>query len=163
MTHPGSHKKQTPPFTNFPCGMQKAQKSFLRPKTLLKTHASRAKRPGTSRDSSHIRKSCPCGGNMTCYDKGSSHIYQRASQWSPRLFRTCSVDWWDKSWTFYKVWSAVKLTQHKKRTSNQQSNLVVCGSVMVWGCFAASGSGRLMKPWILLLPINRLTFSHRAR
>ncbi len=35
--------------------------------------------------------------------KGSSHICQKISWLSQRLLGKYSVDWWDKSWTFWKV------------------------------------------------------------
>ncbi len=57
-----------------------------------------------------------------------------------------SVDWWDKSWTFGRcvsryIWRKTNRAFHKK-------NIIPTvkhggGSVMVWGCFAASGPGWL--------------------
>ncbi len=35
--------------------------------------------------------------------KSSSQFCQKTSWWSPRLLGKYSVDWWDKSWTFWKV------------------------------------------------------------
>ncbi len=40
---------------------------------------------------------------LTKKNKGSSHICQKISWLSPRLLGKYSVDWWDKSWTFWKV------------------------------------------------------------
>ncbi len=57
-----------------------------------------------------------------------------------------SVDWRDKSWTFWKV--CVHYIWRKSNTAFQKKNIIPTvkyggGSVMVWGCFAASGPGRL--------------------
>ncbi len=71
---------------------------------------------------------------------------KKISWLSPRLLGKYSVDWWDKSWTFGRcvsryIWCKTNTAFHK-RTSYQQSKHGG-GSVMVWGCFAASGPGWL--------------------
>ncbi len=79
--------------------------------------------------------------------KGSSHICQKISWLSPRLLGKYSVDWWNKSWTFWKVCVSLYFW-HKTNTGFHKKNIIPTvkhggGSVMVWGCFAASGPGWL--------------------
>ncbi len=78
--------------------------------------------------------------------KGSSHICQKISWLSLRLLGKYSVDWWDKSWTFGRCVSCY--IWHKSKTAFHKKNIIPTvkhggGTVMVWGCFAASGPGRL--------------------
>ncbi len=47
---------------------------------------------------------------QTKKNKDSSHICQKISWLSPRLLGNYSVDWWDKSWTFWKVCIPLHLT-----------------------------------------------------
>ncbi len=75
-----------------------------------------------------------------------SHL-SKISWLSPRLLGKYSVDWYDKSWTFWKV-CVSRYIWHKTITAFHKKNIIPTvkdggGSVMVWGCFAASGPGWL--------------------
>ncbi len=64
----------------------------------------------------------------------------------PKTFGKYSVDWRDKRWTFGRCVS--HYIWRKSNTAFQKKNIIPTvkyggGSVMVWGCFAASGPGRL--------------------
>ncbi len=55
--------------------------------------------------------------------KGSSHICQKISWLSPRLFGKYSVDWWDKSLTFWKV-CVSRYLWHKTNTAFHKKNII---------------------------------------
>lgn len=55
-----------------------------------------------------------------------------------RLLRNYSVDWWDKSLTFWKVYVLLHVTKTSTPTIKHGN-----GFVMVWGCFTVSGPKRL--------------------
>ncbi len=64
----------------------------------------------------------------------------------PKTFGKILCDWRDKSWTFGRCVS--HYIWRKSNTAFQKKNIIPTvkyggGSVMVWGCFAASGPGRL--------------------
>ncbi len=77
-------------------------------------------------------------GKSHCWTKSRQRLVShlpKKSWLSPRLLDKYSVDWWDKSY----IWRKTNTAFHKKNiipTVNHGG-----GSVMVWGCFAASGPG----------------------
>ncbi len=88
-------------------------------------------------------------GKRHCWPKRTQRLVShlpKISWWSPRLLGKYSVDWRDKSWTFGRCVS--HYIWRKSNTAFQKKNIIPTvkyggGSVMVWGCFAASGPGRL--------------------
>jgi len=72
-----------------------------------------------------------------CYTKHSVIIFYSIS----------SVDWCNKSWAFWKVCVSHYICR-KTNTAFHKKNIIPTvkhsgGSVIVWGCFAASGPGLL--------------------
>ncbi len=78
--------------------------------------------------------------------KGLSHICQNYLDY-PQDFWANILDWYDKSWTFWKV-CVSRYIWHKTITAFHKKNSLPTvkdggGRVMVWGWFAASGPGLL--------------------
>ncbi len=93
-------------------------------------------------------------GKSHCWPKRTQRLVShlpKISWLSPRLLDEYSVDWWDKSWEVGTKLFGRRVSRyiwHKTNTAFHKKNIIPTvkyggGSVMIWGCFAASGSGRL--------------------
>ncbi len=81
-------------------------------------------------------------------EEGSSHICQKISWLSPRLLHKVSFLWTDETNVELFGKCVSRYIWRKTNTAFHKKNIIptikhVGGSVMVWGCFAASGPGRL--------------------